>query len=302
MHKGVQDSSMEIRVLRYFLMAAREENITKAAELLHITQPTLSRQLMQLEEELGTKLFNRNNHSIRLTEDGMLLKSRAQELVQLADKTEKEFRHKEEELSGSIAIGSGETDSMQELAEIIRAFQENYPLVQYDLYTATADEIKDRLDKGLLDIGLLTEPVDIMKYSFIRMRQKETWGLLVRRDSALAEKAVIRPADLLEDPVFLPGRALVKNEVEGWLGDYYEQIHIAGTYNLINNAAVMVRNHIGVAFCFQLHSQFDDLKYIPITPQIETGAVTIWKKDQIVSRTTHQFISFIKEYRERQNP
>ena len=290
---------MEIRVLRYFLMTAREENITRAAELLHITQPTLSRQMMQLEEELGTKLFRRDNHSIRLTEDGMLLKRRAQELVQLADSVEKEFRHSKEEMSGTISIGSGETGSMQELAEIIRDFQEKYPLVQYDLYTATADEIKERLDKGLLDIGLLTEPVDIMKYSFIRMKRKEKWGILVRRDSKLAEKTSIGPSDLLDVPVFLAHRALVKNEIEGWFGDYYDQVQIAGTYNLINNAAVMVRNHIGVAFCFQLQSQFDDLTYIPIEPQIETGAVIVWKKAQIVSRTTHQFISFLKESREK---
>ena len=290
---------MEIRVLRYFLMTAREENITRAAELLHITQPTLSRQLMQLEEELGTKLFERSSHSIRLTEDGMLLRRRAQELVQLADSVEKEFRHSKEEMSGTISIGSGETGSMQELAEIIRDFQKKYPLVQYDLYTATADEIKERLDKGLLDIGLLTEPVDIMKYSFIRMKRKEKWGILVRRDSKLAEKTSIGPSDLLDVPVFLAHRALVKNEIEGWFGDYYDQVQIAGTYNLINNAAVMVRNHIGVAFCFQLQSQFDDLTYIPIEPQIETGAVIVWKKAQIVSRTTHQFISFLKESREK---
>ena len=290
---------MEIRVLRYFLMTAREENITRAAELLHITQPTLSRQLMQLEEELGTKLFERSSHSIRLTEDGMLLRRRAQELVQLADSVEKEFRHSKEEMSGTISIGSGETGSMQELAEIIRDFQEKYPLVQYDLYTATADEIKERLDKGLLDIGLLTEPVDIMKYSFIRMKRKEKWGILVRRDSKLAEKTSIGPSDLLDVPVFLAHRALVKNEIEGWFGDYYDQVQIAGTYNLINNAADMVRNHIGVAFCFQLQSQFDDLTYIPIEPQIETGAVIVWKKAQIVSRTTHQFISFLKESREK---
>lgn len=290
---------MEIRVLRYFLMTAREENITRAAELLHITQPTLSRQLMQLEKELGTKLFERSSHSIRLTEDGMLLRRRAQELVQLADSVEKEFRHSKEEMSGTISIGSGETGSMQELAEIIRDFQEKYPLVQYDLYTATADEIKERLDKGLLDIGLLTEPVDIMKYSFIRMKRKEKWGILVRRDSKLAEKTSIGPSDLLDVPVFLAHRALVKNEIEGWFGDYYDQVQIAGTYNLINNAAVMVRNHIGVAFCFQLQSQFDDLTYVPIEPQIETGAVIVWKKAQIVSRTTHQFISFLKESREK---
>ena len=149
---------MELRVLRYFLMAAREENITKAAELLHITQPTLS---IQLEEELGTKLFTRSSHRIQLTEDGMLLRHKAQELIQLADKLEKEFQQGQEEISGNIAIGSGETNGVQFLADIIRQFQETYPMVQYDLYTASADDIKEKLDQGLLDIGLLTEPVKI---------------------------------------------------------------------------------------------------------------------------------------------
>ena len=291
---------MELRVLRYFLMAAREENITRAAELLHITQPTLSRQLMQLEGELGTRLFNRSNHSIQLTEDGMLLKRRAQELVQLADKVEREFQRGEEEISGNIAIGSGETSNMQELADMIREFQKKYPLVQYDLYTATADDIKEKLDKGLLDIGLLTEPVDIIKYNFIRMKRKETWGVLVRKDSPLAKKHEIHPEDLLDVPVFLAQRELVKNKIEGWFGYCYEQVHIAGTYNLINNAAVMVRKRIGVAFCFWLQTRFDDLEYIPISPQIETGAVIVWKKAQIVSSTMYQFLNFIKAYQKEQ--
>ena len=291
---------MEIRVLRYFLMVAREENITKAAELLHITQPPLSRQLMQLEDELGTKLFKRSNHSIRLTEDGMLLKRRAQELVQLADKTEMEFKRGEEVVSGNIAVGSGETNSVRELADIIGRFQKRYPLVQYDLYTANADDIKDRLDKGILDIGLLTEPVDIGKYNFIRLKRKERWGVLVRADSKLAEKSSVSPQDLLDVPIFLAQRPLVKNELEGWFGEYYDRIHVAGTYNLINNVAVMVEKKIGVALCFRLQNHFDGLKYIPLSPEVETGAVIVWKKAQIGSRTMYQFISFIREYQEGQ--
>lgn len=291
---------MEIRVLRYFLVVAREENITKAAELLHITQPTLSRQLMQLEDELGTKLFKRSNHSIRLTEDGMLLKRRAQELVQLADKTEMEFKRGEEVVSGNIAVGSGETNSVRELADIIGRFQKRYPLVQYDLYTANADDIKDRLDKGILDIGLLTEPVDIGKYNFIRLKRKERWCVLVRADSKLAEKSSVSPQDLLDVPVFLAQRPLVKNELEGWFGEYYDRIHVAGTYNLINNVAVMVEKKIGVALCFRIQNHFDGLKYIPLSPEVETGAVIVWKKAQIVSRTMYQFISFIREYQEGQ--
>ena len=289
---------MEIRGLRYFLMVAREENITKAVEILHITQPTLSRQLIQLETELGTKLFERSSHNIRLTEDGMLLKRRAQELVQLADKTEQEFKRGEEQISGSIAIGSGETNNVQVIADIIRKFQSEYPMVQYDLYTANADDIKERIDKAILDIGLLMEPVDITKYSFIRLKRKERWGLLVSYDSELAGKSSVSAEDLLDVPVFLPQRPILRNEVEGWLGEYYDQIHVTGTYNLINNAAVMVEKNVGGAFCFRLENRYDNLKFIPLSPALETGAVIVWKKAQVVSRTMHRFINYIKQYKD----
>ena len=289
---------MEIRVLRYFLMVAREENITKAAELLHITQPTLSRQLIQLEKELETKLFERTRHNIHLTEDGMLLKRRAQELVQLADKTEREFRRREEQLSGSIAIGSGETNNVQVLADIIRKFQAEHPMVQYDLYTANADEIKERIDKGLLDIGLLMEPVDITKYSFIRLKRKEKWGILVSKDSELSEKSSVTPQDLINVPVFLAQRPILRNEIEGWLGEYYDQVRVMGTYNLINNAAVMVEKNVGAAFCFRLENRYDNLRFIPLSPPLETGAVIVWKKAQAVSRTMQQFIAHIRQHKD----
>ena len=169
---------MEIRVLKYFLMAAREENITKAATLLHLTQPTLSRQLMQLEEELGVELFRRSKHRIVLTEDGMLLRRRAEEIVALADKTKEDFLHRQDELAGIISIGSGELRSSQFLAHLISGFQKENPLVQFTFYSGNSDNIKERLERGLLDVGLLQEPVDIVKYSFIRTPVREQWGRL----------------------------------------------------------------------------------------------------------------------------
>lgn len=289
---------MDIRVLRYFLMVAREENITKAADLLHITQPTLSRQIQQLEEELNVKLFKRSNHSIRLTEDGMLLKRRAQEIVALADKTEKEFQHKEESVTGEIAIGSGETKSVHELVDILSSFQSEYPAVSYDFYTANADEIKERLDKGLLDIGLLTEPVDISKYNFIRLRGRERWGILVRKDSALAQREYVRPEDLLQVPLLMVKRPMVQNELASWFDNYFDQIQIVGTYNLINNAAVMVERGIGCALCFHLGIDYNNLRFIPLLPAVETGAVIVWKKNQIASQAVYKFIDFLKKCRE----
>lgn len=288
---------MEIRVLRYFLMVAREENITRAAELLHITQPTLSRQLMQLEEELGTKLFQRSKHNIYLTEDGMLLKKRAQDIVTLAERTQKEFSSKgEETLSGEIFIGSGETRSVHDLAKVITSFQKEYPLVQFDLYTANADDIKERLDKGLADLGILSEPVDISKYNFMRLKRKERWGILVRSDSPLAEKEQVVPEDLVQIPILMVKRLLVKNELEGWFGDYFEQLQIVGTYNLLNNAATLVENRIGAALCFQLDTRYENLSFVPLAPPVETGTVLVWRKNQMLSKPAYRFLERTKKY------
>ena len=292
---GGANNIMEFRVLKYFLMVAREENITKAAALLHLTQPTLSRQLMQLEEELGVKLFHRSKHSIILTEDCMLLKRRAQEIVSLSDKTVQELSHKEDVLSGEIAIGCGETKNMLFLSEQIRKFRQKYPLVQFSIHSAIADDIKERIEKGILDIGLLMEPVDVGKYEFIRMPQKEKWGILVRKDSELAAKESINPKDLTNVPLIMVKRELVKNELASWFGDYYEGLQIAATYNLILNAASMVERGVGVALCFDLGAAFyEDLCFIPLAPTLETGSVLVWKKNQTLGAATSQFMRFLK--------
>lgn len=286
---------MELRVLKYFLMVAREENITKAAALLHITQPTLSRQLMQLEEELGVKLFHRSKHSIILTEDGMLLKRRAQEMVALSDKTVQELSHKDSMLSGEIAIGCGETRSMDFLSEQIRSFRQLYPLVQFSIHSAIADDITERIEKGILDMGLLAEPVNIGKYEFIRMPQKERWGILARKDSALAEKECVHPKDLAGVPLLMVKRELVKNELSSWFGDYYEQLQIAATYNLIINAATMVKCGVGIALCFDLGAIYDDdLCFVPLAPALKTGSVLVWKKNQTMGEAVTHFIGTVK--------
>lgn len=286
---------MEFRVLKYFLMVAREENITKAAALLHITQPTLSRQLMQLEEELGVKLFHRSKHSIILTEDGMLLKRRAQELVSLSDKTIQEFSHKDHVLSGEIAIGCGEARSMSFLSEQIKNFRQLHPFVQFSIHSAIADDITERIEKGILDLGLLVEPVNIGKYEFIRMPQKEQWGILTRKDSELAKKECVHPQDLSGVPLLMVKRELVKNELSSWFGDYYEQLHIAATYNLIINAAAMVKSGVGVALCFDLGAIYDDdLCFVPLAPALKTGSVLVWKKNQTMGEAVEYFIRSVK--------
>ena len=285
---------MELRVLHYFLMVAREENITKAAQLLHVTQPTLSRQLMPLEKELGVQLFHRGKHSVRLTEEGMLLRRRAQELVSLSEKTKQELQCREEVPAGEIAIGCGETKSMSLLSSSMVSFRERYPLVQFSIYSAIADDIKERIEKGLLDMGLLVEPVDISKYEYIRLPVEERWGVLVREDSPLARKASVSPEDLLDIPLIMSRREPVKNQLASWFGTVFDQMEIAATYNLIVNAAFMVEQGLGVALCFDLGAVFENLRFVPLWPRMETGSVLVWKKNQALSSAQAQFIRHIR--------
>ena len=285
---------MELRVLKYFLMTAREENITRAAEQLHMTQPTLSRQLAQLEEELGVKLFRRSNHNIVLTEDGFLLKRRAQEILSLAEKTKDEFRQ-QEEVSGEISIGCGECRSMKFLSEKMKTFRQKYPLVTFQIYSANADDVKERLDQGILDMGLLTEPVDIGKYDFVRMPVKERWGIYVDSESRLGQQTSVKKEDLLEVPVLMPGRESVQHELAAWFGDCYERLDIASRYNLILNAATMVQNGVGCAISLNFDVKFNDLTFVPLEPKLETGAVLVWKKNQMYGNAVRRFLEFVRE-------
>lgn len=285
---------MELRVLKYFLAVAREENITKAAALLHLTQPTLSRQLMQLEEELGVQLFRRSRYHIELTEDGMLLRRRAQELVDLAEKTTREFTMRETELMGEIAIGAGETRSMSFLSRAMVSFRERYPKVTFRIFSATADDVKERLDTGLLDMGLLTEPVDVGRYAFCRMKERDRWGVLVRLDSPLAGLDSVTPDDLEQVPLIISGRERVQRELANWFGDRWERLQIAASFNLILNAANMVRYGVGTALSFDLNLSFDDLRFIPLSPTMDTGTVLVWKKDLVLTPVVEVFHQHIK--------
>lgn len=286
---------MELRVLNYFLVIAREENITKAARLLHITQPTLSRQIMQLEEELGVKLFYRSNHHIVLTEEGMLLKRRAQELLSLAEKTKKDFLRRDQNLTGEIMIGSGEFLGTKLFSEMMAAFQKKHPLVRYQIYSGNAVNIKDYIERGLLDLGVMGEPVDIRKYEFISMPVKEKWGVLVRADAELAKKEYVQVEDLIEMPMVIASRDL-RSELGSWFGDAFDHLHIMAKGNLPYNEAMMVSSGIGIAICIQLHCAYEDLKFIPLYLAVETRTALVWKKDQIFPPTTAAFIEFIRQY------
>lgn len=287
---------MELRVLNYFLAIAREENITKAAQTLHVTQPTLSRQIAQLEEELGVKLFVRSNHNISLTEDGMILKRRAQEIISLADKTKKDFMNKEETLSGEIAIGSGEFQSTRFLSQLIAAFKEKYPLVRYEIYSGNTGNIQDNIERGLLDIGLINEPVDIRKYDFVSTAQKEKWGVMVKKDSELADKEFVRPDELIGYPLIIPSGDFIRSFIEKWFGEYASQINAVAAVNLLYNGAMMVENDIGVLMCIKLNSEYKNLRFVPLSPAVEAGTALAWKKEQIFSPATTAFIEFAKQY------
>lgn len=287
---------MELRVLKYFLMVAREESVTKAANLLHITQPTLSRQLMQLEEELGVKLFIRNKKHILLTEEGMLLRRRAEEIVTLSEKTREELSHSKEDLSGKINIGSGELRTSLFLAELIISFKKLHPLVEFEIYSGNADNIKERIESGILDIGLLQEPVDISKYDFMRTPFKEHWGLLINKDSHLAKKETISPSDVKGLPLILPQRTLVKNEFTNWLGEYADEASFILTGNLLYNLAMVAKaGNVGVITPI-LECNYPGLKYIPLHPEVTSGTVLAWKKIQVFSPAVSAFLDYSRSY------
>lgn len=240
---------MEFRVLQYFLAVVREENISRAAESLHVTQPTLSRQMAKLEEELRTPLFIRGKH-LTLTDAGVMLRRRAEEVVSLINKIESEFEE-QNEVGGIISIGSGGLSAVEFLLPAMQSFREKYPRVQFQFYTNSAEYVKERLDQGLLAFGLLLEPIDITKYDYLRMPAKEKWGLLLRSDSPLAEKEYITKADLQSIPLITTDRRSLQNELEHWLGKPFSELDIFATYNIITNVALLVNNRAASALTIE---------------------------------------------------
>lgn len=288
---------MEYRILKYFLTVAREENITRAADILHISQPALSRQMMQLEEELGTQLFVRGRHSTTLTEDGMFLRRRAQEIVDLTEKTEREFLTGKEEISGTISIGSGEGAVMRFLANIMREFSVLYPDVRFDLYSSDADHVKERLERGTLDIGIIIGNSDLSKYESLVLPVKERWGVIVPAKCPLSKKEYITREELVGHKVFVAKRG-VSQGVSDWFGKYYGKMEIYATYNLLYNAAVLVDSEIGAALCIEgavsLYNS-PNVIFKPFSPELTVQNTLIYKA-QPMTRTVAKFIDFIREH------
>ena len=241
---------MELRVLRYFLAVVREQTVSAAAESLNLTQPTLSRQLRDLEEELGKKLFVRGVHGIELTEEGMLLRKRAEQILELVSRTEIDITASDETLSGDIYIGAGETDAVKLVARAANRMQQDYPLVHYHIYSGDGEDVLERLDKGLSDFGIVFTPVDDKKHYSIKIPMKDQWGILMRNDSPLAEKESISPSDLKGEPLIVSRQKSDKSPAFKWFGKKMEDLNIVSTYNLVYNASVMLTENIGYALAF----------------------------------------------------
>ncbi|MDN4863797.1 LysR family transcriptional regulator [Priestia megaterium] len=293
---------MEIRVLRYFLAVAREGNITRAADVLHVTQPTLSRQLKDLEQELGKKLFIRSSHSVFLTDEGMLLRNRAEEIVNMVDKFEAEFSSMEETIGGDVYIGGGETEAMKHIARVAKDVQLRYPNIRYHLYSGNEEDITERLDKGLLDFGILIQPADISKYNYLNMPAKDVWGVVMRKDSPLALKESIQAADLLNVPLICSRQAMKqtfsKNEFADWFGEDFHKLNIVTTYNLAYNAAIMVEEGVGYAITLDKivnTSTNSNLCFRPLQPRLESGLNIVWKKHHVLSAAADAFLKELQE-------
>lgn len=293
---------MEIRVLKYFLTVARMGSITGAANYLHLTQPTLSRQLQDLERELGQKLLIRSSHNISLTPEGMILRKRAEEILDMVEKTEKEFSSIKDSISGDIYIGCGETDSMKYIADIIKEIQTNSPGIKFHIQSGNAEDVIDKLDRGLLDFGVLIQPVDLTKYNNITLPKKDTWGVIMKKDSPLAKKKKIRLEDLENLPLLNSRQVTRKtpsgNEFLDWFQGRYESFNTVATFNLVYNASVMVKAGIGYAITLDKlvdTSKDSELCFRPLYPKLESGLDIVWKKYQVFSPPAKLFLEKLKE-------
>lgn len=302
--KGIGGFIMEIRLLRYFIAVTNEQNISAAAQSLHISQPTLSRQLSDLEDELGKPLFIRGNRKITLTEEGVFLLTKAKEIVSLVDKTEANFNQPEELISGEIYIGGGETEAMHFIAKTLKDLRKKHPSIQFHLYSGNADDIRDKLDSGLLDFGIVIEPTDKQKYDYMQLPAKDVWGVLMPKGSPLAHKKSIQAADLIDKPLIISRQTTVDNELSGWFGQNVKDLNITGTYNLIYNASRMVEEDLGYVLCIDKlinTSGNSNLCFKPLNPKLTANLNIIWKKHQVFSNAASKFLDQIRNNIEKYN-
>lgn len=288
---------MDIRVLQYFLTVAREESITKAAEVLQMTQPPLSRQLKDLEEEIGKQLLIRGNKKITLTEDGILLRKRAEEMIDLMEKTKAELSSSNENINGEIYIGGGETAAISFFAQASATLQKKHPMIHYHIYSGDAGIVTEKIDKGLIDFGLLIGPFDVTKYDYMKLPMTDIWGILMRKDSPLAEKASVCAEDLWDKPLILSHQASISSEMVSWLKKDVSKLNVFMTYDLIYNASHFVRKGLGYAIALDklIDTTGDsELCFRPLYPRMEAELCIAWKKYQVFSKASNEFLSQLK--------
>lgn len=288
---------MDLRVIKYFLAVASEGNITKAAEIMHVTQPTLSRQLMDLENEMGTQLFTRGKRNVTLTAAGTLFQQTAREIVALLEKTQRDMMPGGELVAGTIAIGCVETVASRLLPKALEAFYSCYPLVKYEIFSANGDGIREKLDGGQIDVGILVEPIEVAKYDFIRLNYQDRWGVLMRRDNPLADRDSISIEDIKELPLFMSIRRIVTDEIESWLGERTNNLNIIAYHNLLTNTILLIEHGLGCAVvtegAFTLRPT-DELRFVPFSPERKAGHVLAWKKNRVFGQAASLFIEHIK--------
>lgn len=293
---------MEFRVLKYFLTVAREGSITGAANYLHLTQPTLSRQLQDLERELGQKLFIRGQLNISLTPEGMILRKRAEAIIDMVEKTQKEFSSLKNDISGEVHIGAGETETLRSIGKVINEIRPNYPKIIFHMYSGIMEDVLERIDSGLLDYGIVMQPVDLAKYNAINLPEKDVWGVVMRKDSPLAKKEFVTYEDMEKVPLILSRKAFRKptpdNDFYRWFNKNQSKLDIAATHTLFYNAALMVEQ--GVGYMFTLDnlantSQSSELCFRPIEPKFECSWAIVWKKYQMFSPASKLFLEKLQE-------
>lgn len=288
---------MDIRELKYFLAIAKEENISKAAEYLFITQPSLTRQMQNLEKEVGQPLFERSNRKMKLTPAGVMLRNRAEEIISLFDKMQEEVLMPEK-IGGDINIGGGESYCVQLIADIAKLTQSQYPDIKFNFYSANTDAVCEKLDKGLIDFGILIEPADISKYDYIQLPECDTWGLLMRKDNPLCEKQYITKKDINDTPLVFSQHAFAKNHISTWFDTSPENLNITATYNLLYNASLLVKAGVGSAVCIDkiINTANDsELKFVPFYPTLRSKLYIAWKKYQVFSKASQAFLKNLNE-------
>ena len=292
-------SAMDLKSLRYFLAIADEGSISAAAESLNLSQPNISRQMTLLEKELGAKLFERGSRRIVLTEEGMLLRRRAVEILQLADTAVTEIGSAGKDVIGTVRIGCGETDAMRVVARAIRSFSETYPMVRFELHSGNAEDVSDLLERGLVDFGVLIEPTDKTRYDYLSFPTDIRWGALVRRDDPLARLYGVSPSDISGRRVIVSRQNMAANGISGWMGPDFPEPDVVATYNLLFNASLLVSEGVGIALCLEgiVNTSGDsDLVFVPFEPELRVGMSLVWEKNSVQGRAQRLFLDGLREF------